>query len=262
MQYLNFKEVSEKLNWPEVLDWLNVSYEDKGKEIRTEDIVISKQNKLFFYKKDGTEKGKALGIINYVADQKNIGLRKACEVLISVFLKEHKDPERAIPELSLHYTAEVKALGLTEETCQRYEIGMVKQRSIMAGKIAFKLYDDQFRGYIGKEVKKDGWFYPKGFRRNFLYNGHRISGDYCIAVPDALACVRICQLGFPYTVATLGLAPTAEQVAEFARYRRILLIHPSPGNTLLRLSGKSFIKACEAEITKDTTQEQIKNLFK
>jgi hypothetical protein len=155
-------------------------------------------------------------------------------------------------------------MKLTKEICSQYEIGMVKQRSIMSGKLAFRLYDEAKKplGYIGKEVKKDGWFYPKGFSRYFLYNGHRVPGDYCIAVSDALACVRLCQLGFPYTVATLGASPTDKQVEEFARYRRILLIHPAPGNTLLRIAGKSFVKAYPLNITADTKADQIKSLFK
>jgi hypothetical protein len=128
----------------------------------------------------------------------------------------------------------------------------------MAGKIAFKLPE----GYIGKEVKKDGWFYPKGFKRHFLYLGHLAHSDYCILVPGALDCVLLHQLGFRFAVALLALTPTPEQTAELERYRRILLIHPTPEATLLKLSSFAFVKAVPARISKDTTPEQIKNLFK
>lgn len=226
---------------------------------KTFDFIINQDKNLFFNPK-GQEKGSP---INFLSEFHGVGLRIAAQTLKNIFLQESKEPKRPIPELELKYTKEVNALGLTEEICRQYEIGMPQGRSIMAGKIAFKLYDQSgsFAGYIGKEVKKDGWFYPKGFRRFFLYNGNRCNSDYCILVPDVLDCVLLFQIGFPYCVSSLGLSPTDDQMEALKRYRRILLIHSAPGNTLARLSKQAFVKVSEIQITAKTTAEEIKQLF-
>jgi len=263
MKFLDFKETAEKLDWLTILDWLNQPYKETKTEIKTETAVINKKNKLFFYKADGAQPGKALGIINFVADHKQLDPRSACELLIKEFLRTPDPPKREIPNLSLEYGPEVQALGLSEETAQNFEIGICKQRSIMAKKIAFKLYDQSgnHAGYIGKEVKKDGWFYPKGLKRSFLYNGNRANGDYCILVPSALDCALLHQLGFPFSLSLLGLSPTKEQVQALIRFRRILLIHPDPHNTILKLAPQSFVKAITYQITADTTPDKIKSFF-
>jgi hypothetical protein len=261
--FVHFADISEKVLFKTLLDHLNVCYEETEREMKGEikgwKFIVNKEKNLFF-SPGGDKKG---SVINMWSEIHGVSLREAALAISRLFIAPDHTLERAIPELELLYTPELAKMKLTKEICSQYEIGMVKQRSIMSGKLAFRLYDEAKKplGYIGKEVKKDGWFYPKGFRRNFLYNGFRVSGDYCIVVPDALACVRICQLGFPYTVATLGLSPTQEQMEILKRYRRVLLIHPSPGNTLLRLAGQSFVKTSQAEITAETGAWQIKSLF-
>jgi len=262
MKFLDFKAVAEKAEWKPVLDWLNEPYEETTTEFRTELVVIDKKTKLFFYKKHGPEKGKALGIINYVANAKGVDVRQACEMIIGIF-KEKKPPKREIPELGLHFSPEVEKLGLTLETCKELEIGLVKQKSIMAGKVAFRLHDSsgQPAGYIGKEAKKDGWFYPKGFARTFVYNGYRGNGDYCIAVPSVLDCALLHQMGFRYTVAFMGLSPTDDQLAHLQKFRRILLLHPSPQNTLQKLSPQAFVKSVPYQVTAETTADKIKSFF-
>ena len=262
--FINFGKIAEKVLFKTLLDHLNIVYQETAKEMKGKingwDFIVNKENNLFF-SPGNDKKG---GVINMWSEVHGVPLREAAFTISRLFLAPDHSLKWENPELELLYTPELTKLHLTKEICGQYDVGLVKQRSMLAGKIAFKLFDKEkkFKGYIGKEINEDRWFYPKGFRRNFLYNGYRVSGEYCIAVPDALACVRICQLGFPYTVATLNSSPTDKQVEEFARYRRILLIHPSPDNTLLRIAGKSFVKACQFKITKETTSGQIESLFK
>jgi len=55
------------------------------------------------------------------------------------FLNEPTPPKREIPELELHYTEFLRQHSIGEELAKEYEVGLVKQRSIMSGKIAFRI---------------------------------------------------------------------------------------------------------------------------
>jgi hypothetical protein len=39
----------------------------------------------------------------------------------------------------LHYCKQLKDWGFSEEFCKKFQVGLVKQKSIMNGKIAFKI---------------------------------------------------------------------------------------------------------------------------
>lgn len=258
--FVDFKQVSSQVLFKTLLDHLNVLYQETEKEIKGEiegwKFIVNKGKNLFF-SPNSDRKG---SVVNFFSEAKGVDLREAAFTIKRLFLDEKKI-EREIPELTLTYTPEIEKLGLSEATCKDYEIGVPTGRTIMAKKIAFKLYDqsETFMGYIGK--KPDGWFYPKGFTRSFLYNGYRSQTDYCILVPDPLDCVMLCQLGFKFSIAIMGLSPTDPQLELLKRYKRILLIHKAPENTVLKLSGHSFVKACTFEITKTTTKEEIKALY-
>ncbi len=122
----------------------------------------------------------------------------------------------------------------------------------MKGKIAFKVYDTDNtpKGYIGKEVKKDGWFYPKGFKRDFVYNLKWIDTAYSIVVFKPVYVVQLTALGFPICVALMARSAIEEQVHFLKRFRRILLIHQDGENIALRLSQQSFVKIVKKIVSK------------
>lgn len=73
-EFLNFAEISKDIPFKDVLDWLNVVYQEKNKELRGDDFIISLEKNLFFTPNDETIKG---SVINFVAHQKQIDLREA-----------------------------------------------------------------------------------------------------------------------------------------------------------------------------------------
>ena len=148
-EYLNFAEISKKVTFKALFDYLNISYSQKNNELKTADgIIVNISKNLYFNSKDEYQKG---SVINFLANFKETDLRTAAKELKDVFLSETPKPLREIPELELHYTDFLKQLSIPKELATEYEIGLVKQRSIMSGKIAFRIRDINSNpiGYIG-----------------------------------------------------------------------------------------------------------------
>jgi len=75
----------------------------------------------------------------------------------------------------------------------------VNQRSIISGKIAFKIYSHEGNhvGYIGYNKRDKSWFFPKGLIRP-LYNFQKINNYKSVIIStDPFDALRIISLGFP-----------------------------------------------------------------
>ena len=247
--YLDFKEISSSVPFGALLDNLNIPYEDKKGELRGEDkfkFIVNVGKNLFLCPSDKEIKG---SVINFYAAYADIGLRDAAGWLKETFLTAVKPPKREIPELALEYHTFLEKAGITEETAKAFEVGYCSKRSIMSGRIAFKIHDmDGTKvGYIGLNMKpKEGqskWFFPKGFTRTFVYNGHRVKTEYVIVTPSILDVLHLHQLGFPYVVGLLANSATDAQIDVLKRYKRILLLHEAPANVRGRLAENSFVKS-------------------
>ena len=244
-EYLNFSEISSKVSFKELLDYLNISYSQKNNELRTNNgIVININKNLYFNTKDSNQKG---SVINFLAHYKKIDLRSAAKELKDNFLKEPASPKREIPELELHYTDLLKNNLISQDLAKEFEVGLVKQRSIMSGKIAFRVRDIYANpiGYIGLNIKDGSWFYPKDFKRP-LYNAHRLTNSKEIfLVINPLDALKIIGFGFLSVSALLGRTINDQQMQilkELKNVERIILIHPEPENLILRISKIKFIK--------------------
>ena len=128
----------------------------------------------------------------------------------------------------------------------------------MNGKIAFKIGK---HGYIGKEVKKDGWFFPKGFKRTMLYDPLGLDIYYCILVVSPLECLHLINLGLNYSLTLMAKSATDAQIESLKRFKRIFLIHPEPENITLRLAQYCFIKAVKMNSVRELNSEAVKSLF-
>ena len=258
-EFLNFNEISERIPFATVLDYLNIPYTTKGKELRGEGFIVDTEKNLYFNPK-GDDKG---SVINFLHARKCGTLRDCAIELKKQFLDEPRTPKRDIPTLELdHRHAAVGKLGISEETAEYFDIGYCGQKSIMAGKVAFKIIDHQNNhvGYIG--IKDGKWFYPKGFRRDTLYNMFRQQKEaviVAVSVPDV---VYIHSLGFPFVVGLMGKSATGMQLELLHRFKRILLLHPEPENIRNRLSEFAFVKAPLLEKpVRELTKEDIAALF-
>lgn len=263
-EYLNFAEISKKVTFKALFDYLNISYSQKNNELKTADgIIVNISKNLYFNSKDEYQKG---SVINFLANFKETDLRTAAKELKDVFLSETPKPQREIPELELHYTDFLKQLSIPKELATEYEIGLVKQRSIMSGKIAFRIRDINSNpiGYIGYGEKDNSWFYPKGFKRT-LYNAHRlIESKTIFLVISPLEAVKIISFGYPSVAALLGKSINEEQyqtLLQLDKLEKIFLLHDEPDNLILRLSKIKYVKSCSlSNICKLIKEEFITNL--
>ena len=243
-EFLNFAEISKAISFIDVLNWLNISYQKKNKELRGDGFIVSLEKNLFFTPNDESLKG---SVINFVAHHKQIELREAASLLKTQFLSNEKvvKHQREVPDLTLEYHDYLAQRLINPELAKEFETGFVKQRSIMAGRIAFKIYDHLGSpiGYVGYKPEDDSWLFPKGFKRP-LYNVFRVKDTKsAIITVDPFDALRIISLGMPQVVSLLSNSMTAEQEEHLKKFRYIFLFHPEPENIVNRLYQTSFIKA-------------------
>ena len=258
-EFLDFNEISQRIPFANVLDYLNIPYTTKGKELRGEGFIVDTGKNLYFNPK-GDDKG---SVINFLHARKGGTLRDCAIELKKQFLDEPKKPEREIPTLELdHGHVEVTRLGISREAAEFFDIGYCGQKSIMAGKVAFKIIDhnNNHAGYVG--LKDGKWFFPKGFKRDTLYNLFRQKQEAVIVAVSVLDVVHLHSLGFPFVVGLMGKSATGTQFELLQRFKRILVLHPEPENIRNRLSEFAFVKAPLLEKpVRELAKEDISTLF-
>lgn len=238
-EFINFSEISQKILFKDVLNWLNIPYTaTQNGELKGEGFIITTSKNLYF-NPNGEDKG---SVINFFAKQKGLDLRSAAQELKNTFLTEPKEPKRELPNLELHYCPFLKERGISEEMAREYEIGFVKQHSIISGKLAFKIYDELsvHTGYVAYNYAKDEWFFPKGFKRE-LYNIHRTNSEEVFLTVSIWETLELIKQGLP-SVSLIGKTMTDKQAEQLSRFTRVVLVHPEPDNIVVRLARKSFVK--------------------
>lgn len=260
-EFLNFNEISKAISFEDVLNWLNIAFQRNEKELRGEGFIVSIEKNLFFCPDNDELKG---SIINFVSHFKKVDLREAAVLLKAEFLskKAENKPKRDMPNLVLEWHPYIQERGISEEIYKEYEIGYVKQRSVVAGRIAFKIYDHSGKhiGYIGYKEEDGSWFFPKGFKRP-LFNAHRLKDTKsAIVTVDPFDALRIASLGFPQVVSLLGNSMTAEQEEQLEKFRYIMLFHEKPENIVNRLYQTSFI--CSPVLSKSIKKMSSNEIYK
>lgn len=243
-KFLNFAEISKGVSFREFLDWLNIPYQQIDQELKGEGFIVSIEKNLYFSTTKENEKG---SVINFLSHYKQIELREAASILKAQFLSKEKETSnsRELPNLTLEYHKYFADCNIKPEVITKYEAGYVKQRSIVAGRIAFKIYDQSGNhiGYIGYKPEDKSWFFPKGFKRP-LYNAFRVKDTKsAIVTVNPFDTLKIISLGITQVVSLLAKSMTAEQEEELKKFKYILLLHPEPDNIVSRLFKTSFIKA-------------------
>jgi len=263
-EFLNFSEISKTILFEDVLNWLNIPFQRKGKELKGDGFIVSIEKNLFFSTDNQESRG---SIINFVSKIRNVDLREAAFLLKSQFLSSKKEiqPKREIPSLSLEWDPFLMERGINQPIANEYQVGYVKQRSIIAGRIAFKIFDHSANhiGYIGYKKEDDSWFFPKGFKRP-LYNSWRLTDKKsAIVTVDPFDALRLASLGFKQVLSLLANSMTAEQEEQLKRFRYILLLHKEPENIINRLYTTSFIKAPElSKSLKEMSNKDILQMIK
>ncbi len=259
--YLDFKKISQEIPFKDVLDWLNIPYREKTKEIKliydSQLFIVNKNTNSFFCPENMEINGSVINFYSYI---KPCNLRSSAEELTRQFLDKSL-PKRELPELTLEYHHYLKDYGITEETALKYEVGFTRQNGIMQGRIAFKVYDENGDkiGYVGYKPEKNDWLFPKNFKRP-LYN-HYLYKEVgsIILTENPFDAIYLCQLNFP-TVCLLGQGLTAKQEEGLKGYQSILALNREPENIVCRMSKHLFIKTAQIEVRGKQT-EDIAKLF-
>lgn len=263
-EFLNFKEISSAITFEDVLNWLNIPFQRKDKELRGEGFIINIDKNLFFCPDNDEQKG---SVINFVAHYKKVDLRESAMLLKAEFLskKTEAKPKRDMPNLTLEWHPYIQERGISEVIFKEFEIGYVSQRSVVAGRIAFKIYDNDGKhtGYIGYKEEDGSWFFPKGFKRP-LYNVSRLKDTKSVIVTvDPFNALKIISLGFKQVVSLLANSMTSEQEELLKQFRYILLFHDKPENIANRLYLTSFIHApVLSKPIKEMTDDELRILIK
>ncbi|MBK7428764.1 MAG: hypothetical protein IPI60_17970 [Saprospiraceae bacterium] len=243
MEYLNFKEISQQVQFMQLLNWLNIPFKETDKELKGDGFIVTKEKNLYFSTKDKTQKG---SVINFLTHHKQIDLRAAALEIKKQFLIDKPKEEKKLPDLELHYTEQLMTFDITEDLAEEYSIGYVKQRSIMAGRIALlcKDLDGSTVGYVG--YKDGNWLFPKGFQRP-VWNLNNVNGsEVLILTTDPFDALKIIAMGYPYTASLLGNSMTDSQfqaITEASNLHSVMLIHKEPHNIASRLYERFFVRA-------------------
>ena len=263
-EFLNFAEISKAIQFSDVLDWLNVAYQRKQNELRGDGFIVSIEKNLYFSPQDDLKKG---SVINFVSSFKDIGLREAALLLKHEFLSKKKEvqPKRDLPDLHLEYHECLAEQLISPEIAKEYEVGYVRQRSVIAGRIAFKMYDNEGEhiGYVGYKKEDDSWYFPKGFKRP-LYNLHRIIDKKAVIVTaDPFDALRIISLNIKNVVSLVSNSMTAEQEQVLKQFKYIVIFNKAPENIVNRLCSSTFVKApLLSKPVKELLDQELKTLIK
>ena len=245
-QFLDFNDISQKISFVDFLNRMNIAYSEIRGELRGETskfkFVVNIKKNLFMSTDIESVKG---SVINFLSELNKISLRESALWLKTNFLEEKKAPKKGIPELELVYTQVLEQYGISEEIAKEYEAGLVKQKSIMRGRISFKVYDEdgKVEGYIGWHPEKKAWLFPKNFVRP-VYNVRNIREDSDIIVTcSPFDCLRLIRMGYSGVCSLIAKSMTDKQEEVLSKYQKILLLHTEPDNIVGRLSKSSFVKA-------------------
>lgn len=245
MSYYNFAEISERIKFKELFDKLGIVYVEDGGELKGEFedncvFIVNKAKNLFFCPKDRECKG---SVINFTAYHCNCSVTEAAKMITEKLFKESKLPEREIPDLKLHYSPAIERLGISIETCRALDVGLVKERSVMAGKIAFTIKDNEGNkvGYVGWS-QSQGWYFPKGHKNIYLYNVNNCKKSEVKLVTDTFDVVRLYQQGID-AISLMSSNMTDEQEAIIkAKFSTVIVALKNPANIVMRLANSCFVK--------------------
>lgn len=235
--YLDFKEIS-KTSFKSVLDWQQVTYREENGKLIGDGFVIDIEKNLYLNPK-GSDKG---SIINYIANLHGLTVRDAAALIKKEVIDPKPKEEGKIPELELIYPDLFKEQGIPEQLVKELECGYCKQKSIMAGRICFKILDEGVKvGYVGYKPSDQSWFFPKGFKRDFIYNLNRVNGETAIVVPSPLDVIYITAKGKPNAISLMANYPTEAQIKLLAPYQKLILVGMDK-NTPSKLLSTHFVK--------------------
>ena len=114
------------------------------------------------------------------------------------------------------YCDYLRGRGISEETANKFGVGLFSGRGTMSGKIVIPVHNErgELVAYAGRATDDADpkYKFPAGFHKNHvLYNLHRVQGDSVILVEGFFGCMKVSQAGRAAVVALMGSSLSTEQ---------------------------------------------------
>lgn len=207
---LNFVEIS-RVPFERVLKALDIPFKEDGNKLTTETDIISIDKNLFFQKAGQKGDKKGGSVIDFVSEYKHCSLRAAA-FFIKGLVGAPKE-EKKIPELTLVYHPYLADYA-PEDLCKSLNVGICKEKGIMAKRICFKAGEH----YIGFNPENKDWLFPKNFKRSTLWNIENCDKDIILITRDPFTALKLITKGYYYAASIMGASPTEEQKDIIKRY--------------------------------------------
>ncbi len=220
-EYLNFNDICAKVSFKQALELIGLPYDEtQTGVIKGEGFIISKRDgrEVYFNPLNKMEPGGS--VIQFLSNKQGIGLREAATLLKHAFITETKptpEPKRQIPTLELEYHPFLKDYA-EPDLCTALQVGYCKQKSIMAGRVCFKVGDH----YIGYSPEKKDWLFPKGFKRDTIWNIQNCNEELVFVLKDPLKALKFISRGYKNCCSIMGATPTDEQAQTLSKYELVL----------------------------------------
>lgn len=273
-EYLSFSEICSNVTYKDLLNKLNIGYEEKNGELKAKYngtvYIINLKKNIGFDCKDSEKKG--LSPINFYSLFANCSLRESGSQLKKWFMPNNTDKKKNGPpeyELDIEHST-IKAIGLTADECRKHGVGYVKE-GMMRGRVGFKIHDKngQLVGWIGR-ASKDGqkpvWLFPpeKFYKHVHVWGLNRNTGKYAILTTSVIEAIHVNRFFPDVGISLLSFSMNSEQEYLLSRYEQIMVLHPQdPSNIVSRLANHCFVYAPKLhKAVKEFTQEDFAKLAK
>lgn len=229
--FLDFKQISQT-PFKNVFNSLGIQYREENGKLIADNVIVDVEKNLYFNPHNKKEGG---SVIVFVSNYKVCSLREA-----AFFIKElAQKPDKQIPALELVYHPFLENMMIPEELCKSLGVGFCKQKSIMNGRICFKVGEH----YIGFHPEKKNWYFPKNFKVDTLWNIDNCYSDRIVITVDPLSALLLISAGLINTASIMRESMTEAQKEILAKYKYILFLKDNPA--ISELAKHSFVKVLD-----------------
>ena len=208
---MNYRDALQSINTEYALQAIGFEYVSQGAYLKFDCECGAKRN----IKSYGDKKNlwfcpsckKGGNVISLVMAKKGMEYQEVKEKLLKGTPTKRKLTRELQLTYELQWTEKLGEIGLTEELCQKLEIGIPKGRSMLAGCVAFTIYNEGKKiAYYGIRIKDGRAVFHRSFNPEcYLYNIDNIQ-DHAIFTMDMFECVllinegrsAVCNFGLPY----------------------------------------------------------------
>ena len=230
---MQYREALQAIDTIRTLDYFKLEHKTQGSYAKipckcggTVSIKIHGEKKNLWYCPSCKKAGH---IIAFAMKLKELEYEEAKKFLLKLSPTRKPIDKEITFEYELKFTKELEEMGLTEEMCQRYIIGVPQGRTMLAGCLAFLVQNNGTKiAYYGVRLKTGKPVFHRSFNPElYLYCCSSVKPEnLVIFTTDILECVKItvggaqavCNFGLPYLSNAQIELLNRLQLIEFATY--------------------------------------------